>query len=100
MIQEFIHCKKCISKLEKYGNLPLDVYLGICEQYAQKNSIFCEAGKKGSGNTIINFLESKGFVVTTECYDDSLAVKPNGYREYETQYDIQTHEFCAFREIH
>lgn len=95
MIQEFIHCKKCVSTLEKYGNLPLDIYLGICEQYAQDYDIFCDYG-----NTIINFLESKGFVVTTECYDDSLAVKPNGYREYETEYDIKTHEFCAFRDIH
>lgn len=100
MIQEFVHCKKCISTLEKYGNLPLDIYLGVCEEYAQKNPIFSEIGKKGLGNTIINFLESKNFIVTTEFCQETLAIKPAGYREYETEHGYTTHEFCAFREIH
>lgn len=101
MLQEFIHCKKCVEELCLYGKFPLDIYLGICEQHAQKNLILCSYGKSGKADPIINFLENKGFLVTTEHCHDSLAVKPNGYIEHNSDYNAETiHEFCAFRDIH
>ncbi len=101
MLQEFVHCKKCVENLCLYGRLPLDVYLGICEQYAHKNLILCSYGKHGKGDPIISFLESKGFIVTTEHCHDSLAVKPIGYIEHNSNYNAKTtHEFCIQRNIH
>lgn len=99
MLSQLNICKRCVSKLGKYGNMPLEYYVLICEIYSDYDSFLVESGQKGYGDTILRFLEKKHFIVTTDYDKDKLSIKPIGYSKKRYRY-LESHTVCAFQEEH
>lgn len=99
MLRQLRICKKCINKLGKYGNMPLDFYVLCCELYAGDTTFSIEGLKLGSGGAVIRFLENKKFIVTFDYDKERLAVKPIGFNKKKSRY-LESYTVCAFREEH
>jgi len=99
MLKQLQICKRCIDKLGKYGKMPLDFYVLICELYSGDQHFHIDAEKRGSGDTIIRFLEKKHFIVTTEYDKDKLLIKPTGHSKKRYRY-LEAHTVCAFPKEH
>ncbi len=78
-----LFCEKCCHILGEYGVFALETYEVICNYYAitGKSSIVDESDKFIS--KIVDFLEKKGFVVSTETKKEVI-VKPIDYKLIES----------------
>lgn len=99
MLTQLNICKRCVCKLGKYGKLPLEYYVLICEIYSGYESFLVESGQKGYGDTIIRFLEKKNFIVTTDYDKDKLSIIPCGHSKKKYRY-LESHTVCAFPNEH
>ncbi len=77
------YCLKCRSDISQYGEIPNLLFEQICEHY-----IFTREGMRipcspdseyHIFSKAIDFLESKGYVVSTEEGKDEIKVKPLGF---------------------
>lgn len=89
------YCEECINNLLLHGELALKVFEEVCEKF-----LFSDAGyeisikKEGENNSLmglIEFLEKKGYVISTESGEFFLRVKPSGLDCY-----WQSHEINCF----
>lgn len=97
MKQEISYCDRCMKNLEIYGEMAAEVYKEICMHYSIGNAIHCDGKTHGKGETIIRFLEVKGYLVTTEIGKKDLYAKPNGYKKTFMGYKYD-HQFCIGHE--
>jgi hypothetical protein len=81
------YCPTCRRELEKFGYLAVHIFEHACQRYCQQEpDDFTQ--RMYAKTTICEFLESKGFMVSTEDGLDSIAYKPLGVKhsycdEYE-----------------
>lgn len=78
---EVVYCN-CIAKLDEQDDLPERVLEFIIFQYLQDETVefssLPEVGLVGF-QTLVRYLELKGLVITTECSENLLQVKPVGF---------------------
>lgn len=93
---KMFHCYNCIEKLKETGQGAVDLYLQLCELYiANDQTLMLDIDKDShrSSRTIIQFLEVKGYIVTTDASDIDqkiIKVKPTGH----TIKGEDLHMFC------
>ena len=74
-----LYCKKCRSNLLEKGDMICDLYEQLCEHYMSFGKPFEMPDMHfGKIETMIEFLERKGFVVTTETENQMIKVVPKG----------------------
>jgi hypothetical protein len=75
-----VFCKKCYEELKGYGMPAEVIYEHICAFYAIKRKPVHMTERELKGiccrAPIIEFLERKGFLITTEADFESLLIKP------------------------
>lgn len=69
------YCSECMNRLVEYGSLPETAFREICEYYFLHDACIQVRDYKTG---IIDFLEMKGYIVTTEANWHKLALKPLG----------------------
>lgn len=97
------YCSKCFFKLCSYGYLARKLYCEIAEKYiiydeTPEVSTSVHSRQRGISETL-DFLESKGLVVTTENGFDSVLAKPVGIECYDDDECVSCH-ICFERHIH
>lgn len=75
-----VYCIECRKNLKGYGEVAEIVYDHVCEWYSTENRAIeidqaCIEGLQ-CRKPVIDFLENKGFLVTTESGRQLLAIKP------------------------
>lgn len=88
-------CPTCYAYLSSFGERNLSFYESVCSHYAANFKILARQGPKGSGESMIEFLEKKGYISTTEISSSDLLVKPIGYHVKNNQ-----HSFCMNEKDH
>ena len=91
------HCNRCHANLEKFGEGVLSLYEEFCELYVNIGSPLCldsrDVKTAKSLNTVLKFLELKGYISTTDSHELQpyvLKIIPNGM--YQLTDDL--FEFC------
>lgn len=79
MEQNFLLCKECFNALDKVG-IAREAYLMISASFIEKGHAF----RLMKNDTLIKFLEKKGYVVTHE-HEERLYVKPS-MKSYESDH--------------
>lgn len=82
MEQRIKICRKCHDELAESGTILLQWYIEICTCVSAGFPPVISDGKEGKGDTLTHYLESKGFVCTTEINMDRLLVRPIGHFEH------------------
>lgn len=89
------YCPICFYKLKEWGEMPTTVFEQICEYYALTEEVMIIEedihALKGGYLMMIEFLEKKRYIITTECSDSQLAVLP--YTIFKTD---DGYRFCMF----
>ena len=78
MEQRIKICRKCHEELAESGMILLQWYIEICTCSSAGFPPIISDGKEGKGDTLTHYLESKGFVCTTEFGFDRLLIRPVG----------------------
>ncbi len=80
-----VYCLQCRVQLKTYGGVAETVYDHVCEWYVSNNKAVeidqNEIDGIQCGKPIIDFLEKKGFILTTESGKQIVAIKPTIIRE-------------------
>lgn len=58
------------------GDEAVDLYLEICYWHNKKMAVFADSGENGKGSTLLHYLETKNYVVTSEVNETELRVIP------------------------
>lgn len=80
-MSSLIYCQCCEKQLRSYGDIAFELFKFICECYQEGTPMEVSSDIHESHHgylSIIHFLESKGYLVTTESSENSLQVKPLG----------------------
>lgn len=88
------YCQECREKLEDCGELAVTLFETICEAWIDTEQIHLvedECTYIRDYIAVAKYLESKGFIVTTESGINTLAIKPIGLMPID---DYQTFTFC------
>jgi hypothetical protein len=89
-----LYCQDCQEKLRAYGEYVSDLYDVVLYDYLVNDivSYFFLTDKDANKLGIaINFLEDRGYIVSTETSFDCISVKPLGIRCYEEREDCFCH---------
>jgi hypothetical protein len=76
-----VYCDKCKEKVLYCGDIAFHLFEFICEQFYQNEPLEISTNIHDDTHgyeVIVKLLEKKGLVVTTECSQDSIQVKPLG----------------------
>jgi len=90
------YCDDCMDKLQLFGGIAYEVFENICHNYAFRVPFILSTDIHDTDHgylSIITFLESKGYVLTTESSENSVAIIPKGFR-IETLWEKKVCEFC------
>lgn len=72
------YCPICEKRLRSYGDVTFTLYQAICEGFILRDEeLLLETLEKL--REIVRYLETKGFIVTTECSKDSVSAKPASF---------------------
>ena len=73
-------CKNCASDIDKFGCVAQVIYEHVCEYYDKNQKALIMDEKEINHipcrNPVVNFLEKKGFLSTTELCNHRIAIKP------------------------
>lgn len=92
------YCDKCFSKLRLFGFPAVSTFEMACEYYALHHEpmIICDEESSRSFMQILQLLERKGYVTTTEVALSEIAVHVRGiYNNYDDFYvcvDNKSHD--------
>jgi hypothetical protein len=94
------YCSRCLDKIFNHGEIALNTFLEISLHYYFEKKPFefstnIHASQIGI-QSIVHFLESKGYVTTTESSEEKIRVKPKGFSKY-FDFDEDVHFFCLCR---
>ncbi len=82
MMLHINYCTKCQEELVNYGEMASTMFEQICEHYVFTNDCLSIStdmyGNLFNLNGLIEFLEHKGFIVSTDIANQFLKVKPRG----------------------
>jgi hypothetical protein len=92
-------CSICHEELSSAGEIILDAYVAICFASAEDASVVVDGRRTGTGNTVVKWLEKRGYITSTEFNDSDLLVTANGLEVVEGFYRV-TYEFCVARSRH
>lgn len=81
MEQRIKICRKCHEELSQSGMILLQWYIEICTCTSAGFPAVISDGREGKGDTLTHYLESRGFVCTTEVDADRLVIRPVGVYE-------------------
>lgn len=87
-------CSICHEELSSAGEIILDAYVAICFASVEDASIVVDGRRTGTGNTVIKWLEKRGYITSTEVNDSDLVVFANGLEIIEGIYRV-TYDFCV-----
>jgi hypothetical protein len=77
------------------GEVLFNTYLALCGHFVNRRSLVLRGGVKGKGASVIQYLESNGYIVTTEENEWNLYAKPTGHN-----HSGGIHYFCSRKQQH
>lgn len=94
------YCPECKDKILEYGEIVFTVFEAVCEQYYLEEYLTLSTHKNDIRlyNGIVQFLEHKGLVVTTESSQETFQVKPIGLYCFGKGLE-KVCKFCIHEEI-
>lgn len=81
-METIIFCDECLSDLDEFGGVAVNIYEKICEHYiGKRHSLILNEKRKAHRNLIpvVKFLEDKSYVMTTDAGEANIQVKPLGH---------------------
>ena len=79
MTSKIYFCRSCYKQISESGELPLTIYIAICEDYVRSGKVIGVNTSCQHFCQILKFLEQKEYIVSA-CYRDPyIQVKPKGY---------------------
>jgi len=85
-------CPKCEERLISWGSPAADMFADICRNYAHEKApmeLYHSNNREfNSIYTLLAFLERRGYLLSTECKEDCLLVKPLGFMKTEHGYFV------------
>ena len=75
---EITVCPTCIDEICKEGCIPGNYFIDICRYFISNIQFVNYGGKKGKGCALTSYLESKGFIKTTEADRKFIRIVPRG----------------------
>ncbi len=91
-----LYCEKCQQKIKNFGGIAFEVFDEICQCFFEGYPLEIPTDMKETCCDImplIEFLEKKGFIVTTDIGKDVIAIKPLGFSDFVADTFV-THFFC------
>jgi len=101
------YCEECRNKLVDYGEIAYHIYTEACEYWIYNSEYFEMFAPSDCDLKVLSFLESKGYMISTECSQDLLKIKPLGIVESEMNnegfafyicFDTIRHKFVDLKE--
>jgi hypothetical protein len=95
-MQQMIFCEGCEKRLRSHGDYAFELFEFICDSYHEgaPMEISLSIHETTHGYlSIIHFLETKGYVVTTDSSESTIQVKPLGI-DYAGRGDNALPMFC------
>ncbi len=71
----FLVCQKCLHRISEYGEICLDIMGQVCEN--DSNDVltcYFEQDLPDSHKTVVKFLETKNYIVSTERGNNKIAI--------------------------
>lgn len=94
---QILYCRKCQENINNLGGIAFEVFDEICKCFYSGVPLEVPSenyeGMDGILQ-IVEFLEMKGLVVTTDIHEDIIVCKPLCFSDYLGQ-DSVTHFFCT-----
>ena len=82
-----MHCRNCKRQLHNFGGIAEVIYYHICEHFAIHGIPFIITQEEINGipchKPITEYLEKKGFLVSTDISEDRISIKPVGFIRIE-----------------
>ena len=91
----FDYCLDCKREIKSYGGIAFEYFDFICEQYFLDSPLELSTSIHDPTHgceSIVRFLELKGFVITTESSQETIQVKPKDFFIC----DDGQHQLCYF----
>ncbi len=97
MLDVFV-CQECLDEVYAYGTLIESMYGDICQKYAETGRAIILSPHAGT-ESIIKFLEIKGFLVSIDDENGTVFVCPCGVKYRQDDYG-ELYTFCSDRKKH